>query len=57
MPPKQVYDQINQGSGRVFKSPSQGQELRDTTQVYRQKILLEMKTMNLNYFWDFSDKI
>ena len=50
MPPKQVYDQINQGSGRVFKSPSQGHELRDTTQVYRQKILLKMKTMNLNYF-------
>ena len=57
MPPKQVYDQINQESGRVFKSLSQGQELRDTTQVYRQKILLEMKTMNLNHFWDFSDKI
>ena len=37
MPPKQVYDQINQESGGVFESPSQGQELRDTQQVYRQK--------------------
>ena len=30
MPPKQVYDQINQESGGVFESPSQCQELRDT---------------------------
>ena len=34
MPPKQVYDQINQESG---KSPSQDQELIDTQQVYHQK--------------------
>ena len=33
MSPKQVYDQINQESGGVFESPSQGQELRDTQQV------------------------
>ena len=31
------YDQINQESGGVFESPSQGQELRDRQQVYRQK--------------------
>ena len=37
MPPKQVHDQINQESGGVCESPSQGQELRDTQQVYRQK--------------------
>ena len=37
MPPKQVYDQINQESGGVFESPSQYQELRGTQQVYRQK--------------------
>ena len=37
MPPKQLYDQINQESGGVFESPSQGQELRDTQQINRQK--------------------
>ena len=37
MLPKQVYDQINQESGGVFESPPQGQELRDTQQVYLQK--------------------
>ena len=37
MPPKQVYDQINQGSVGVSESPSQGQELRDTQHVYHQK--------------------
>ena len=37
MAPKQVYDQIYQESGGVCESPSQGQELRDTQQVYRQK--------------------
>ena len=41
MPPKQVYDQINQESGGVFESPSQGQELIDTQQVYRQKTKTE----------------
>ena len=46
IPPKQVYVQINQKSGRNFESPSQDQELRDTQQVYRQKNLLEMKAMN-----------
>ena len=28
---------MNQESGGVFESPSQGQQLRDTQQVYRQK--------------------
>ena len=37
MPPKQVYDQINQKWHGFFESPSQGQELRDTWKVYRQK--------------------
>ena len=37
MPPKQVYDQINQESGGVYESPSQGQELTDMQHVYRQK--------------------
>ena len=33
MPPKEVYDQINQESGGVFESPSQGQELGDTANI------------------------
>ena len=33
MSSKQNYDQMNQESGGVFESPSQGQELRDTQQV------------------------
>ena len=37
MSPKQNYDQMNQESGGVFEAPSQGQELRDTQQVYLQK--------------------
>ena len=34
MPPKQVHDQINQESGGVSESSSQGQGLRGTQQVY-----------------------
>ena len=37
MPPKQEYDQINQGSGGVFESSSQCQKLRDKQQLYHQK--------------------
>ena len=37
MPPKQVYDQINQESGEVFEAPSDARELIDTQLVYRQK--------------------
>ena len=37
MTPKQVYHQINPESGGVFESASQGQKLKDTQQVYRQK--------------------
>ena len=37
MPPKQKHDQMNQESSGIFESPSQGQELRDTQKVYRQK--------------------
>ena len=34
---KAVYDKINNKSGVVYASSSQGQELRDTRQVYQQK--------------------
>ena len=37
MPPKQVYDQVNQESGEVFEAPSDAWELIDTQLVYRQK--------------------
>ena len=37
MPPKQKHDQMNQESSGICESPSQGQELRDTQKVYRQK--------------------
>ena len=37
MPPKQVYDQVNQESGEVFEAPSDARELIDTQLVYRQK--------------------
>ena len=39
MPLKQVYDQIHRESGGVFEPPSQGEELRETQQVYRQKTI------------------
>ena len=34
MQAKAVYDKINDESGGVYASSSQGQELRDTRQVY-----------------------
>ena len=37
MQAKAVYDKINDESGSVYASSSQGQKLRDTRQVYRQK--------------------
>ena len=37
MQAKTVYDKIIDESGVVYASSSQGQELRDTRQVYRQK--------------------
>ena len=35
--PKAVYDKINDESGCMYASSSQGQELRNTRQVYQQK--------------------
>ena len=37
MKAKAIYDKINGKSGGVYASSSQGQWLRDTSQVYRQK--------------------
>ena len=37
MQPKAVYDKINDESGCMYASSSQGQELRNTRQVYQQK--------------------
>ena len=43
MPPKKVYDRINDDSGGVFFSTTQSNELRDTRQVYRQSENLKKK--------------
>ena len=37
MKAKTIYDKINDESGGVYASSSQGQQLRDTNQVYQQK--------------------
>ena len=43
MPPKKVYDRINDDSGGAIFSISQSNELRDTRQVYRQSENLRKK--------------
>ena len=43
MPPKKVYDRMNDDSGGVFFSTSQSNELRDTRQLYQQSENLKKK--------------
>ena len=60
MPPKQVYDQINQESGEVFEAPSDARELIDTQLVYRQKTKTksaENEDDQYELFLRLSDKI
>ena len=60
MPPKQVYDQVNQESGEVFEAPSDARELIDTQLVYRQKTKTksaENEDDQYELFLRLSDKI
>ena len=45
---KEKYDKINSLSGGIYESCSQSDELRNVTQVYRQKTELKPKLLKMN---------